>query len=285
MAAVDIATEISRFERWHYEFELDGHRTPVWDPGHRNRHRQRRSYVFDNLVRACGGSLRGRRVLDLGCNAGWWSLAAIEAGAERVVGVDGRRMHVEQAELVFSVKGVDPARYAFHEANLLAPDALPHEPFDVVLCLGLLYHVNRPYELMELMARAQAAVICIDTEVSQRPGSAFDVRFDDPENPKDAVDDAFVLVPTRRAVHDLVGQFGYDCATLAPRFDDWEACRDYRVGLRRAFLAARAGALDLSALVVETDGAGRRIRDTGRWALRSARAAVRGTPARGTTGA
>jgi SAM-dependent methyltransferase len=280
MTAPDLATRISQFDRWHYEFELDGLRTPLWDAGHRNRHEQRRRHVLDSLVRACGGSLAGRRVLDLGCNAGWWSLAALDAGAEHVTGIDGRAMHVEQAELVFSVKQVDPARYAFRQADLLALDALAGGPFDVVLCLGLLYHVNRPFELMRLMARTGAPVLCIDTEVSQLPGSAFDVRFDDPANPKDALDDALVLVPTRRAVHDLVAQFGYRCVTLAPRFEDWTACRDYRVGLRRAFLAWREQALDTSALELERESATRQARDTGRWALRTARGAVRRRGAR-----
>jgi SAM-dependent methyltransferase len=280
MAATDVASRIAQFERWHYEFELDGHRTPVWDPGHRNRHRQRSRYVFENLVRACGGSLRGRRVLDLGCNAGWWSLAAIEAGAEHVTGIDGRSMHVEQAELVFEVKGIDPDRYAFRAADLLALDAIEGGPFDVVLCLGLLYHVNRPIELMRLIASTGARAVCIDTEVSQLPGSAFEVHFDDPENPKDALAESLVLVPSRRAVHDLAGQFGYRCATLAPRFDDWEACRDYRVGLRRAFLAWRDDALALGGLAVESEGVARELRDGARLALRRARAALSPTQRR-----
>ena len=37
---------------------------------------------------ACDGSLKGLRVLGLGCNAGWWSLKAIEAGCDFVAGID-----------------------------------------------------------------------------------------------------------------------------------------------------------------------------------------------------
>src|SRR5438874_11343056 len=91
----DIATRIASFPRWHYEFELDGHLTPIFDPAYANRHRQRRRYFFDALLHTCGGSLKGLRVLDLGCNAGFWSLAAIEGGCDLVYGVDGRAMHVE----------------------------------------------------------------------------------------------------------------------------------------------------------------------------------------------
>ncbi|MGH2699183.1 MAG: DUF1698 domain-containing protein, partial [Actinomycetota bacterium] len=55
----------------------------------------------------CGGSLRGKRVLDLGCNAGFWSLEALDRGADFVLGIDGRDMHIEQAEFVFEVKEID----------------------------------------------------------------------------------------------------------------------------------------------------------------------------------
>src|SRR5207244_13180843 len=53
---------------------------------------------------ALGGSLQGRRVLDLECNAGLWSLLALQAGAEFVLGTAGRRMFIEQAEFVFEAK-------------------------------------------------------------------------------------------------------------------------------------------------------------------------------------
>src|SRR3954451_7714811 len=99
---------VAGFPQWHYEFDLGGVRTPIFDQAHVNRHAQRRAYFFEPLVRLCGGSLAGRRVLALGCNAGFWSLAAIDAGADFVLGIDARRMHVEQANLVFEAKGVEP---------------------------------------------------------------------------------------------------------------------------------------------------------------------------------
>ena len=57
-------------------------------------------------------------MLDLGCNAGFWSLAAIEAGAEFVLGVDARQSYLDQAALVFEAKGIDPSRYRFERANV-----------------------------------------------------------------------------------------------------------------------------------------------------------------------
>jgi len=59
---------------------------------------------MEPLSELYGGSLKGKRVLDLGCNAGFWSLDALERGADFVLGLDGRRMHIDQANFVFEVK-------------------------------------------------------------------------------------------------------------------------------------------------------------------------------------
>src|SRR5205823_4150675 len=151
MERTQLREQIQSFSQWHYEFQLDGERTPIVDPGHLNRHRQRKAYFYDPLVAVCGGSLEGKRVLDLGCNAGFWSLLAIESGCDFVLGIDGRQMHVDQANLVFEVKGVDPQRYEFVQGNVFDSEVFERGPFDVVLCLGLMYHVSKPVTMMELM--------------------------------------------------------------------------------------------------------------------------------------
>src|SRR5213593_2874723 len=46
---VDLAAEVARFERWHYQFDLGGVRTPIFDPDHVRRHAERRAYFFEPL--------------------------------------------------------------------------------------------------------------------------------------------------------------------------------------------------------------------------------------------
>jgi hypothetical protein len=73
MAAVDvqeIQARVDAIRPWHYDFDLGGVRTPVYRHDFVNRHRQRRRIGFDPLTQVAGGSLRGKRVLDLGSNAG-----------------------------------------------------------------------------------------------------------------------------------------------------------------------------------------------------------------------
>ncbi|WP_017593078.1 class I SAM-dependent methyltransferase [Nocardiopsis potens] len=239
MDAEEIDRGIAAFPYWHYEFDLNGRRTPVWRDGHGNRHRQRRRYLLDPLVEWAGGSLRGRRLLDLGCNSGFWSLSAVEAGCDFVLGVDGRASHVEQARFVFRARGVPPERYRFRRADVERYDPAEDGPFDVVLLLGLLYHLARPVEVLERIAALEPEAIVIDTALSRAPGAFLELHRESPEVPHNALRDSLVLVPTAQAVLELAALAGYQARMLAPDFTDHTGAEDYRTGARRAFLALR----------------------------------------------
>jgi SAM-dependent methyltransferase len=233
---------VDSYRPWHYQFDLDGVITPIYRADSVNRHIQRRRIGFEPLVAVAGGSLRGRRVLDLGCNSGFWSLAALEAGADFVLGIDGRQLHIDQANLVFETKKVDPARYSFELGNIFGH---PYEQqFDVVLCLGLMYHIAKPMELFEIFDRVGASLVLIDTIVNLIPRSAFRVMRETIDNPRNAVDYETTLIPSRQAVIDLGRQFGYDTAPLAQHITDGTGMRNYLTGARAFFLCARGVSLD-----------------------------------------
>jgi SAM-dependent methyltransferase len=240
-----LRAKVASFPRWHYQFDLNGVRTPIFAPAHVNRHEQRKTYFFSPLVRLCGGSLVGRRVLDLGCNAGFWSLAAIEAGADFVLGVDGRQMHIDQANLVFEAKRVEKTRFRFQMADVFKLDLSDEEPFDIVLCLGLFYHVSKPFELMERISAWNSDLLVIDTSLDRTPGTYFRLRGQNADDPRSAVDRDVALVPSREAVVRLARIFGYQSVKiLRPRFTNWTGSRPYKIGRRRAFICSkRAGVL------------------------------------------
>jgi SAM-dependent methyltransferase len=247
MEADELARRIAAFPTWSYRFEFDGAiSTPSFNRAMVNRHEQRRRYFFEPLLALTGGSLEGRRVLDLGCNSGFWSLAAVEAQAEFVLGVDAKQMYVEQAELVFEAKGIDRARYRFEQGNVLAHDFT--ERFDVVLCLGLLDHVAKPVELFELIARIAPQLVVIDTEISRARTSIFEL--DSLYNRENAVEHETVLIPSRLAVVELAAQFGFATVALPHDMDDYAGMDDYLHQRRLAFICSKDAAL-LDALVRE----------------------------------
>ncbi len=240
MDAHELQQRIAAFPRWHYRFEFDGGiATPTPEVTTANRHEQRRRYFFEPLVELCGGTLAGRRVLDLGCNAGLFSLLSVQAGADFVLGVDGREQYIEQAQLVFEAKGVDPARYRFEAANVF--EWQPPGTFDIVLCLGLLDHVSKPVELFELIARTEAETIVLDTEISRSRSSVLEVSalYD----PQSVIDYPLVLIPSRQAVLELADQFGYESVALAQNMSDYAGLADYRDQRRLAFMCSRSHTL------------------------------------------
>jgi SAM-dependent methyltransferase len=242
--AEELTQRIAAFPSWNYRFDLGGGvTTPVASAWRASRQDQRRRYFFEPLLDLAGGTLEGRRVLDLGCSAGFWSLEAIEAGADFVLGVDGSESAVEQAQLVFEAKGVAPERYSFEHANVFGWQLA--ERFDVVLCLGLLDVVAKPVALFELLAAAGAELVLIDTSISRARGELFEVsRLGEPRN---AIEHDLVLVPTRAAVVTLAARFGLQAVALRYDLDAGApGIEDYLAGRRLAFMCS-AGQ-DLGAL-------------------------------------
>lgn len=232
----ELERRVAAFPVWHYDLDLGGVRTPIRDETRRNRHAERRRYFFDAAVERLGGSLEGRTVLDLGCNAGFWSLAAIEAGAGHVLGIDARPMHVEQSELVFEARGVPLERYEFRCADIYEIDLTAEGPFDLVLFLGLLYHVHDPVGLFERLRRWTDGMLVVDSTLSRAEGSVFALKQEPVEDPRNAARSEVVLVPTRQAMVDLAEASGFAAEVLEPGFSSWEGAEDYHDGRRRAMI-------------------------------------------------
>ena len=239
MDDLTIKQKINSFPQWHYQFNLKSYLTPIFDQGHINRHNQRKKYFFDPLVSWLGGSLKGKRVLDLGCNAGFWSLCAHQAGCEYVLGIDGREMHIEQAEFVFDVYEINRSSYDFIRANVFEIDFRDYGSFDVVLCLGLFYHINRHVELLEKISTVNSDVLVIDTAIARMRGSYLELLHEDVSEPRMSVDYTLVFRPTAQALFDLVKLFGYSSIMLKLNFDSYEGAEDFRNGYRRAFICSK----------------------------------------------
>ncbi len=109
--------------------------------------------------------LEGARVLDLASHDGRWSFAALHAGAAHVLGVEARPTAVGHALETFREYGVAEGAYEFRTADLF--DELRRGPpqVDVVMLLGILYHVFDQVELARLVAATGARHVIVDTQV------------------------------------------------------------------------------------------------------------------------
>ena len=87
--------------------------------------------------------------LDLACCEGWFSHRLLDWGASRVVGIEVRENNIRRAKLLREHFGIPDgkARISVQGDVLdIDPDALG--TFDVVLVLGLIYHVENPMGLL-----------------------------------------------------------------------------------------------------------------------------------------
>lgn len=256
MENAEIIRRINSFPRWHYQFNLNGNLTLTSGETRVNRHFQRKRYFFDPIVKYFGGTLKGKRVLDLGCNAGFWSWCAVEAGADFVLGIDGRQVHIDQANFVFEVNEVNSSRYKFIHGNIFEVDLQQFGTFDIVFFLGLMYHISKPMVLLEKISKVNDDILVIDTRLSMLPGSFMEIRHDDLDKSLDAMDYELVMYPTSQAVVEIARQFGHAVVMLRPNFGDYTGAQDYKLGDRRAFICAKK--TDLSSLPIKPESQRRR---------------------------
>lgn len=164
------------------------------------------------------------RVLDIASHDGRWSFAALEAGAVSVVGIEGRPELVEAANETFAHYKVSPERYRFVADDIYHALAQEHWEFDVVLCLGFLYHTLRYNELMARIRQCHPMYLIIDTEVAGDERSLVHLRVENVTPQRNAVKDEFsygdaVLSgkPSVRGLETIVGAYGFQLE----RFSDW----------------------------------------------------------------
>lgn len=95
--------------------------------------------------------VKGKRVLDVGCNEGYFSLMLKEFGAKEVIGIDADRIRLKKANFVLNVLGCQGIRY--EEIDIFSESLFQLGKFDFTLCMGILHRVPNPYALLDRIAR------------------------------------------------------------------------------------------------------------------------------------
>ena len=236
----EIRAQFERFEHWHYAFAFEGglsfaahHRGSAELTDLPERPLQRFRHFMPWLLDAEAGTLEGKRVLDIGCNSGFWSIQCALLGAE-VVGFDARSELIEQAELVRSIVGVDNARFEVLDFWDMSPESLGGT-FDIVLNLGLLYHLAKPLEALERTRSMARRLVLLDTGVYRSANPTIHVRWEEPFDIRMAHAAGIVATPSKRSVELMLRHLGCaDWLELPIRSRDMPA--DYLRGGRASWL-------------------------------------------------
>ncbi len=129
---------------WYHRFEFGGglRSKSSSSPEEQSAHARIWGFIERNLDRI---DFRGKTVLDIGCWDGYWSFSAEKRGAGAVLATDdlsqnwsvGRGVHLAK-ELLQSGIEIDLTRSIYGIAKL-------DRKFDIILCLGVFYHLHDPY--------------------------------------------------------------------------------------------------------------------------------------------
>ncbi|MGE0520395.1 MAG: TIGR04290 family methyltransferase [Candidatus Binatia bacterium] len=135
-----LRTRIRALGDWFQNLTLDGEQTA---PDHFLGDYP--AFKWRRFAHALPADLRGKSVLDIGCNAGFYALEMKRRGAARVLGIDCDERYLAQARLAAEVTGLD-----IELRQLSVYDVADlGEAFDVVLFLGVLYHLRHPLLALE----------------------------------------------------------------------------------------------------------------------------------------
>ena len=142
LSRAEIARRIRQLGEWFQNMDLGG----VWTaPKH---------FLGDypgckwrSFSGAIPADLSGKSVLDIGCNAGFYSIEMKRRGATRVLGIDSDPRYLAQARFAAEVLKAD---IEFRELDIYNVAQL-RERFDVVLFMGVLYHLRHPLLALDLL--------------------------------------------------------------------------------------------------------------------------------------
>jgi SAM-dependent methyltransferase len=115
-----------------------------------------------------GRPLSELRVLDLGALEGQYAVEFALHGAE-VVAIEGREANAAKARLAAEVLGLDNLEVRQEDVRGLSAEG--HGSFDVVLCLGLLYHLDGAdvFAFLDRLADVCTSLLILDTHVGLHP--------------------------------------------------------------------------------------------------------------------
>ena len=102
------------------------------------------------------------RILDLACLEGQFAVEFARHGAKSVA-IEGREANLAKAQLAKEALGLDNFTLHLDDVRNLSPEK--YGKFDVVLCLGILYHLNAPdvFDFLERIGSVCTGFAVFDT--------------------------------------------------------------------------------------------------------------------------
>jgi tRNA (mo5U34)-methyltransferase len=232
--APELESELESATGWMYPWELaPGKSAPVLSTILPKVHETRLAMLEAAATRVLAEAGPGATVLDLACNEGWFGHRMLDLGASKVLGLDIREVNIRRARLVADQLGYSEDRLEFRQADVFAIDPAELGQFDVVLLLGLIYHVENPVGAVRLAKECTRTLCVIEAQLHSQAeplewGMGPDNRHlqeasfaaylePDPElNPVASGIGVLSLIPNRAAVEAMAQVAGFSRVEQCP---------------------------------------------------------------------
>lgn len=142
LSIAEIRRKVDALGPWFHNLDLHGVHTA---PSH---------YLGDyptikwrNFSGVIDKDLRGKTVLDIGCNAGFYAMEMKRRGADRVLGLDSDDEYIAQARFAAEINNlsIEFRKMSIYDIGQLG------EKFDIVIFMGVLYHLRHPLLALDLI--------------------------------------------------------------------------------------------------------------------------------------
>jgi trehalose 2-sulfotransferase len=189
---------------------------------------------YEVIVAGNRDIFRNARVLDVMSGPGFWTLAAVDAGAANVVGVEPAATLVESANDYFAKNDIRSNSYKFVKSELFsALETLEPKSFDLIFCHDSLEHHDIP-RFFTLVNRLQPKRVILDTGMVSGEGPL--IRFS-------LSVDGLVGYPNHQLIMLLCDAFGLKWRLVdwrAQGISDWTGIHEYERDHRRTYIFDRS---------------------------------------------
>jgi 2-polyprenyl-3-methyl-5-hydroxy-6-metoxy-1,4-benzoquinol methylase len=195
---------------------------------------------YEALVWQNRALFRNARVLDLISLDGFWSVAALDAGAAHVVAVETSRQAAETGATNLAELGVDSGSYRFINSKIFAAlEGFAPQQFDVILCKGFVEYCQSA-ELFLQLSRLRPKHVILDTRIT--PGDKPISRFALAKKSMKGRKGRITSTPTHELI-TFLSQSDFRCRLVDWQAmigaEDWTGVPDYARDIHRTYVLDR----------------------------------------------
>ena len=213
----------------------------IFDAKHYESYNTAREAVVRNTLSDISRQVTLRTGLDVGCGLGYFSSLLNSLGLH-VTGVDGRQENVKEAARRIP-------HVSFHTGNIEDPRLPDMGRFDLVLCLGLLYHLENPFLAIRSLHSLTDKILFVESMCA--PGTDPSMQLLDEFHAEDQGLNYVAFYPTESCLVKMLYRAGFPfvfALTTPPDHTDFHATKGRRKA--RTMLVASNSQLDTARLAL-----------------------------------